>query len=123
MQFTKTLLVLALPLLGLASPTPSNTALESRDITVDYAAIQALRQTLYDAFGQTSDIYGRVESAANSIGGQFNGGAAEAFQVTLAKYQDSQTRASEALLALAEVVGGASDSYNEKDGDAVKLFE
>lgn len=123
MQFTKTLLVIALPLLAIASPTPSNTAVESRDITFDYAAVQALRQTLYDAYGQTSDIYGRVDSAANSIGSQFSGSAAEAFQNTLAKYQDSQARASEALLALAEVVGGASDSFNEKDGDAVKLFE
>lgn len=125
MQFTKTLLVFALPLLAMASPTPSSaTSNTARDtISMDLAAVQAARQILYDAYGQSNDIAGRVDSAVNSLRNQWTGSAATAFQHTVAQYQESQAKASEALLAIAEAAGGASDSYKEADSDSRKLFD
>ncbi|OBT64626.1 hypothetical protein VE03_06379 [Pseudogymnoascus sp. 23342-1-I1] len=115
MQLTKTLTLALLPLLALATPTPSTPALPRDGLVIDYAAIQALRQSLYDAYGQTHDISSNVVSSSSALVDQLSGGVSDSFRDALKGYQEYQEKASAQLLALAEAVGGVSDSFKEAD--------
>ncbi|KFY29795.1 hypothetical protein V493_02242 [Pseudogymnoascus sp. VKM F-4281 (FW-2241)] len=131
MQFTQTLVVLLLPILAISSPTPSNvadkiTAVESRDsnnldavgtgrVTIDLNALSALRQQLYDAYGQIDSISAQVLQVSNSVMNQWNGAASKGFQATLNEYQKDQGSANSALLKLAQAVGARADSYKESE--------
>lgn len=117
MHFTKTIVVLVLPLLAIAAPTPSDTEMTklASSVSVNTATLQDLQQRLYDAQGQITVILNNVVGASNAVVDQWSGPAAEAFRATLAQYQSDQTRAIEDLVVLAKAVGESADSYKNEE--------
>lgn len=119
MQFTKTTIALLLPLLAIASPTPSNTAnentLESRGSTVDVNALKDLQQRIYDARGQITAISENIVSTSNAVLSGESGSAADAYKQALARYQAAQSEALGLLGLLAQSVGDAGSSYEETE--------
>ncbi|KFY83975.1 hypothetical protein V500_09735 [Pseudogymnoascus sp. VKM F-4518 (FW-2643)] len=117
MHFTKTLAILALPLLAIAAPTPSDTEMTklASSVSVNTATLRDLQQRLYDAQGQITVILENVIGASNAVVGQWSGAAAESFKNTLNQYQSDQTRAIEDLVVLAKAVGESADSYKNEE--------
>ena len=123
MQFAKTTVALLLPLLAFSSPTPSNTALESRDsIGVDLGTLKDLQQRLYDAQGQITSIVDNIVGTSNSVLNQWSGSAAESFRAALDGYSSDQTKALSELEDLASAVGASADSFNEAESTNRELW-
>lgn len=118
MQFTKTTVALLLPLLAIASPTPSNenTAFESRgSVSVDVGALRDLQQRIYDASGQITVLVQDIVSTSNAVVGGTSGEAAESYLRTLNDYQSDQAKALADLGDLARSLGNYASSFQDAE--------
>ncbi|KFY12760.1 hypothetical protein V492_03679 [Pseudogymnoascus sp. VKM F-4246] len=129
MHFTKTLVVLLLPLLAITSPTPSDSVddvattadIESR-ASANLAELRALKQRYNSAHNEFQSIANSLVGPSNSVAGQWTGTAGKSFKTALAKYRADQKRANADLANLAKGLGKYIDAINHHDSTNKKFF-
>lgn len=105
MHFTKTLVVLLLPLLTIASPTSADvaddiTALDSHTIA-NLAELKNLQHHFDTAHGHIANIGDKLVGPSNSVAGQLTGPAGVGFKAALQRYRSEQAKANSELAKLA----------------------
>ncbi|OBT86456.1 hypothetical protein VE02_05332 [Pseudogymnoascus sp. 03VT05] len=119
MHFTKTLVVLLLPLLAIASPTPLEAAddiatLDART-GINLGPIQDLQHHLSTAHNHITNIAEKFVGPSNNVANQLPGVAGASFRAAWERYRADQARASDDLAKLEKGLGAYVEAVNHRE--------
>ncbi|KFX95344.1 hypothetical protein O988_05834 [Pseudogymnoascus sp. VKM F-3808] len=127
MHFTKTLVVLLLPLLAITSPTPDASTdadlslLEDR-ASANLATLKNYQHLLSNSHSQIISVVNKLVSPSNNVAGQWTGTAGASFKAALSRYRSDQARANAELASLARGLGAYIDAINHHQSTNKKFF-
>ncbi|KFY32725.1 hypothetical protein V495_08785 [Pseudogymnoascus sp. VKM F-4514 (FW-929)] len=127
MHFTKTLVVLLLPLLAITSPTPDASTdgdfslLEDR-ASANLATLKNYQHLLSTSHSQIASVVNKLVSPSNNVAGQWTGKAGASFKAALSRYLSDQARANAELADLARGLSAYIYAINHHDSTNKKFF-
>ncbi|KFX88156.1 hypothetical protein V490_07803 [Pseudogymnoascus sp. VKM F-3557] len=129
MHFTKTLVVLLLPLLAITitSPTPdastdADLALLEDRASANLATLKAYQHLLSNSHSQITSVVNKLVGPSNNVAGQWTGTAGASFKAALSRYRSDQARANAELASLARGLGAYIDAINHHESTNKKFF-
>jgi uncharacterized protein YukE len=127
MHFTKTLVVLLLPLLSITSPTPDSSTdadlalLEGR-ASANLATLKNYQHLLSNSHSQITSVVNKLVGPSNNVAGQWTGTAGASFKAALSRYRSNQAKANAELADLASGMSAYISAINHHQSTNKKFF-